>query len=202
MQTYEERISVQQARFSMWRASIARKKFDVTGLEANLALQSQAIEVLTAVLSITQGRVAEFIENMVSEALRYVYGDAYGFRVIFELKRNQPEICLHPTKNGHLYNPKFSGGVGVLDVCAFVLRYVCWALAGDNTEPVMLHDEPFRNVHGSDENARLSAMVKRMSELLGLQIIIVSGESLLAAEADATFEVGIKEGVSFITRVH
>ena len=157
---------------------------------------NEAIEILTAVLGVTQQGVIQFIEETVTTALQYVYGEDYGFKIEYELKRNQPEIRLYPTKGGMLYDPKFSCGVGVVDVCSFALRYACWALLENRTAPVMLHDEPFRHIAGMEENERIGLMVKKMSEMLGLQIIIITGKTALKEYADKTFEIKMIDGRS------
>jgi DNA repair exonuclease SbcCD ATPase subunit len=157
---------------------------------------NQAIEILTAVLSVTQEGVTEFIRDIVATALRYVYDDSYDFHIEFELKRNQPEVVLAPMKDGRIYDPRNSCGIGVVDVCAFALRVALWALIEPRTAPVMILDESFRNVHGKEENERLANMVSKLSEMLGLQIIMVSGESALTYTADKVFNVKLANGIS------
>jgi DNA repair exonuclease SbcCD ATPase subunit len=156
----------------------------------------EAITVLTAVLSVTQDGVVAFIREVVSSALKYVYNDEYDFLVEYDLKRNQSEVILLPMKNGRAEEPKYSCGVGVVDVCSFALRVALWALEEPRSEAVLVFDEPFRHVHGKEENEKLASMVSHLSGMLGLQIIIVSGESALQYSADRVFLVTQTNGVS------
>jgi hypothetical protein len=138
---------------------------------------SQAIEIITTVLMLTQSEVVSFIEDIVSTALRYVYGDEFSFKMEFELKRNQPELNMYPMKNGMVYDVKFSCGVGIVDVVSFALRCACWALTPDRTDSVLVLDEPFKNLNGEEENRKVIIMLRKISEMLGLQIIIVSSKN-------------------------
>ncbi len=157
-----------------------------------------AIGILTTVLAMTQEGVTKFVEDTVATALQYVYSDDYGFRIKYELKRNQPEVLLTPTRGGIEYDPKFSCGVGVIDICSFALRYSLWALMPERSSSVMIHDEPFRHISGAEQLERAGVMVKRMSEMLGIQIIMVSGKSALIENADKIFEVKLEDGISEI----
>jgi DNA repair exonuclease SbcCD ATPase subunit len=184
---------------------VAKIKKRYSGLEKDLGVLNEksrdvdeAISILTAVLSITQEEVVQFIREIVSMSLKYVYGDEYDFRIKFELKRNQPELILAPMKNGKELDPKYGCGVGVVDVCAFSLRLAIWSLCSDKSSPVLIFDEPFRNVHGKEENERLAEMVANLSGMLGLQIIIVSGENALKGSASKIFKVQMVDGESLI----
>jgi hypothetical protein len=131
-------------------------------------------------------------------ALQYVYDESYGFQCTLEQKRNQFEIQMNPTKDGQVYNPKFSVGFGVLDVCSFALRIACWSINVNQTSPILFYDEPFRNIHGKNENMKAAQMVKALSNMLGIQIIIISGENELSNYADTIYEVKLSGGESHI----
>jgi len=171
----------------------------ISELKINLKNMDEAINILVAVLSITQEGVTKFIQDVVGMALQYVYGDEYDFYMEFEMKRNQPEIILTPIKEGKAYDPKYGCGVGVLDVCAFALRLALWALNEPRTAPVLIFDEPFKHISGNVQMERCAEMVKELSDMLGLQIIIVSGKNSLTERADGIFEVNQIDGISGVT---
>jgi len=165
-------------------------------LEHEIDLYQNAIAVLTDVLMISQSNVISFIEEVVGSGLQGVYSSEYKFKVEYALGRNQPEMKLLPMKNEMIYNPKFSCGIGVVDVCSFLLRYACWALMEPRPAAVMFHDEPFRHVHGEKENQLLALLLQRISEMLNIQVIVVSGNNVLADYVDKCFVVSIDDGVS------
>ncbi len=167
--------------------------------EQKIVYIDEAITVLTAVLTITQEGVIRFISEVVTSALQYVYGEEYSFSIKFQFKRNQPEVLLIPIKNGMEYSPRFTGGIGIIDVCSFALRCVMWALKEPHTDNVLVLDEPFKNLHGQKVNEKVGYMIKNLSELLGLQIIIISGESPIVEYADKIFHVMQEDDISFVT---
>jgi hypothetical protein len=194
---------------------LAMYKKEISDTEKSLEIISKRIEnnstkvnnidesifILTTVLSITQEEIVTYIENVVTTALQYVYGDEYSFKIDYLFKRGQSEVEMYPIKNGLRYEPKFSCGVGVLDVCAFALRCACWSLIEPQPASVMVMDEPFKNLHGIEENEKIGLMIKEISMMLKLQIILISGESPIIKYANKSFIVKIKEGVSYITEV-
>ncbi len=159
---------------------------------------NSAVEILAAVLSITQEEIVVYIENVVTTALQYIYGDEYTFKIDYLFKRSQPEVEMYPIKNGLRYEPKFSCGVGVLDVCAFALRCACWSLIEPQPTSVMVMDEPFRFISGNEQMEKCSIMVKELSKLLGIQFIIISAKNDLINMADRIFEINIEKGISHI----
>jgi len=159
----------------------------------------EEIMIVSAVLSLTQEQVIGFIEETVAFALQYVYGDEYDFRIIYELKRNQPEVKLIPMKGDLEYDPKSSCGVGVVDVISFALRCAMWALQTPRSGPVLLLDEPFRHLSGDSANERVGLMVREMAQSLGIQVIIVSGKSGLKEFSDKVFLVTQENGISNVS---
>ncbi len=153
---------------------------------------------LASVLNIAQGGVIKFIENIVGSALRLVYGKKYGFKLEYEIKRNQPEIYMSIIKGRAKLEPKFDCGIGIADVTAFALRLALWALYEPRTSNVLLFDEPFKNISGVKQLEDAAMMVKRLSEELGVQIIIVSSKIPLTEHADKVFEVTYKKGKSLV----
>ena len=161
----------------------------------------EGIVCLSNVLNIAQEGVIEFIEGIVGGSLQQVYGKKYGFEMKFVLKRNQPEIVMNIIKGKAKYEPKYDCGLGISDVTAFALRIALWTLYEPRTASVLIFDEPWKNVHGRIINEKIGAMVKKLSEELNVQIIIVSGEDGLLDYADKGFEVKQVKGKSVIKGV-
>lgn len=181
------------------------EKNDLELEEANTALVenslktddlNEAITILSVVLATTQEGVIHFIEDIVTQVLIYVYGDDYKFEMEYEVKRNQPEISLMIKKGGIVYEPKYSCGVGVLDVVSFALRYACWALMDPRPQSIMIHDEPFKHISGQEQMNKVAEMVTYLSDLLGIQIIMVSAKGGLTSTADKIFSVTMEDNVS------
>ncbi len=159
-----------------------------------------AVFILTNVLSITQEEIVLYIESVVTTALQYIYGGEYTFKIDYVFKLGQPEVEMYPIKNGLRYEPKFSCGVGVLDVCAFALRCACWSLIEPQSASIMVMDEPFRFISGNVQMEKCSMMVKELSKLLGIQFIIISAKNDLINMADKVFEVVLEKDISYVSK--
>lgn len=142
---------------------------------------------------LTQERLSVHISDLVSLALRSVFEEPYEFQVAFENRRNTMECDLMFVKDGHEYKPLDSCGYGAADVASFALRIAYWSL-GD-TRPVLIWDEPFRQLD-KKKQGMAAEMVSKLSKELGLQIIIITHSEELAECADKVFNVSIENGIS------
>lgn len=142
---------------------------------------------------LTQEKLSIHISELVSLALRSVFEDPYEFQVTFENKRNSMECDLTFVKDGNEYKPLDSCGYGAADVASFALRIAYWSLG--ETRPVLIWDEPFRQLDKSKQEMA-AEMVSRLSKELGLQIIIITHSEELANSADKLFNVSIQNGIS------
>jgi DNA repair exonuclease SbcCD ATPase subunit len=133
----------------------------------------------------TRKEVNNFIEDTVTFAIQTVYGEEYKFVAQFNYdKRDQFEIQWFIDRNGVLLEPRkdtISGGL--TDITAFSLRLVIHALEEPDPAPILIMDEPFKNV-SKKYIPLVSKMIKEISELLSLQIIMCSHTDELIEQAD------------------
>lgn len=123
-----------------------------------------------------QRRAHSNIANVVSLCLSNVYGGDYSYRIDFVKKRGKTEAKLVLLKNGHeIGNPLEEDSGGVLDVAALPQRLSCLSLTKPKLRPLLLLDEPFKNVHGKTYRKRVRAMLEELSEKFGMQIVLVTG---------------------------
>jgi DNA repair exonuclease SbcCD ATPase subunit len=158
-----------------------------------------AREMVNAAAIVTQDKAKSFIEEVVSLALASVYGEDYGFEIEYSIKRNKSEAKAYIVKGGSRRDPRAEVGGGVIDVCSFGLRMVLWAMTSPRTAPVFFFDEPFRFV-SKDLSPKVSEMVKSLSELLGVQIVLISHDPTLIDAADRVYRVAQQDGISTISR--
>jgi len=188
--------SIQESEDKM--RSLEGVKLDIEKVKDN---STKGIQVLSAALSDTQQEIIAFIEKVVTIALQYVYNDSYGFECKFETRRNQLELDMYPTIDGYRYNPKFHCGVGLPDVCSFALRIACWSISKNRTLPMLFFDQPFRNISSVSQVRKCAMMVKELSNMLGIQIIIISGDSELKDYADNVYEIMLEGKISKIVNI-
>jgi DNA repair exonuclease SbcCD ATPase subunit len=138
-----------------------------------IELAQKTKAVLIKVGEETQKEVKKYIEDTVTFALQTVFGNEYHFVVDFRYdKRDQSEVNFFLSKNGKLYEPrKDTTSGGAVDICAFSLRMILYSLEEPDPVPILILDEPFKNV-SKGYIPLVSEMVKELSKLLKLQLII------------------------------
>lgn len=138
----------------------------------------------------TQKEILDYIEETVTLALQSVYGESFSFKIQVETKRDQQEVSFFVEEEGELFEPKddtTSGGV--IDVCSFALRMILWSLENPQVSPVLILDEPFKNVSKGNYIFAVSQMVKEIAKLLNLQLIYVTHEESLKENADNVIQL-------------
>jgi DNA repair exonuclease SbcCD ATPase subunit len=125
---------------------------------------------------------------VVSASLEAVFDDPYEMVVRFVQRRNKTECDLKFKRGQYEIDPLFASGGGAVDVAAFALRVASWSMQTPRSRPVLILDEPFRYL-SPNLLPRASEMVKRISEELGIQIIMISHSDELIDSADKAFAV-------------
>jgi DNA repair exonuclease SbcCD ATPase subunit len=164
----------------------------------------QGILILQTVAEAVQGRLSYFINDNVTAAIEAVFpDDDWAFLLEFVQRRGSTEADLWLVDpKGNRIRPKDAEGGGLVNVVAFALRVALWSLS-KSSRPVFLLDEPFHFLHGRGDHARVAELLRTISEGLGLQIIMVTGEDEseeIVAGADKVFEVRKIKGVSQVRK--
>ena len=155
---------------------------------ATLTEYKLALDCANAAMIATQTKVKTFIEEVVSLAVQSVFGTGYRFVVDYVVKRNKSEAQLYIEKEGERRDIEDESGGGVCDVCAVGLRAALYVMAKPSPNNVLLLDEPGTRVSQSLQ-ASFAEMLKKISEVLGLQLVVVSHSEDIINSADKTFLV-------------
>lgn len=169
-------------------------------LDKDMHTLEQSRDIMSRVGVLAQQEIKNVIEELVTQALQAVFGEEYSFEVDNRIQRNKPETNFYVVIAGRRHLLKSELGGGVVDLTAFCLRVVLWAINSPRTSNVIILDEPLRFL---DKTRLIQAgvMIKKLSEMLGLQFIIVSHEDQLIDVADRAYYVEKVKGVSKVTRL-
>lgn len=173
----------------------------------NLNRYKAAREIIKKVQMDTQKELEYHLEDMVSSSLEAVFPSRwpYSLKVQFVERRNKTECDLLFEQNGNFSKPLEDNGGGVLDVASFALRTACWIMKIPHYSPIMILDEPFKHLKGTEANLRVLEMVKKISEKLGIQIIMVSDERIPREDtlwiSDRTFLVTMNRKISKVEQL-
>jgi len=171
------------------------KKFS----EKKLRLIEEAQIFLQKVAKNTQEKLKFQIEDIVNLALESVFPNEYLFQMNFNVSRGktEAELVFQDKRTGQTIDPMEASGGGVVDLTCFALRISAFALES-GTDNLIILDEPFKFI-SRDLQERAGEILKKLSEKMKLQVIMVTHIPEFIEVADKVFEVRKNEnGVSRI----
>ncbi len=197
VQNLRHKLEQQKGRRQQILEELVLIRADIEQLKADELRHQKALEIVKEVGLKTQQQLQYHISDITSLALDSIFDNPYTLVVEFVQRRGKTECDLFFERDGERVNPLLASGGGTVDVAAFALRIASWSMAKPRTRNVMTLDEPLRFVSAKYQE-KASAMIKEVSEKLGIQFIIITHNEVLASYADRTFEVTIKNGVSHV----
>lgn len=157
----------------------------------------QSRKIIQQAAQTTQSFLSLQISNIVTNALRAVFQEeAYEFKIDFVKRRNSTECDLFFVKEGKNMKPMDSCGYGAADIASLALRIAYWKL--EDTRNVIIMDEPTRNLSLNKQPLAVE-IIKKLSNDLNLQFIIVTHNSALTEAADKVFITSKKNDSTVIT---
>jgi DNA repair exonuclease SbcCD ATPase subunit len=162
-------------------AILKDRESTVTTLQANrdqkaesLQNVSDAYQLLRTFYEQTQSISVKRLEQLVSYCLRTVFSDqAYGFRIVFETKRNQVEARMVFLRDDAPVDPLEAAGGGCLDVAVCALRLAVILFHVKRPRRFIALDEPFRYV-SQEYRANLIGLIHELSRQYGVQFFIIT----------------------------
>lgn len=164
-------------------------QINIKNLESNIQDFIQARNIVSEAARITQKQFKVFVEELTTLAIQSIFPDRdYKFLVNFELKNNRSQIDLLVQQgNKDPYSPSEEQGGGMLDVISFALRVILWSLEKPKSRATLIFDEPFRFCGALTVTA--ANFMKEVSRKLGIQMIMVTHDEVLAEIADKSWKV-------------
>ena len=194
---YKNFLSEQKATQKLLESRVEELGVEIISHQNCLVDLEEALEVMNTVSVLVQQEFEEVVEVLVTQALKFVFGENHSFELEGGISHNQPEVHMYMVIDGERFSPKddeFSGGQA--DVVSFALRIILWAIQYEATRPTLIFDEPFRNLHGLKNAEAVREMVQYLAKTMGLQFIIITQDEELTKVADAAFVVTKSDSVS------
>jgi len=204
-QTARSRIEQRKGQLHQIQFDLSKVDKDIAHFTTQRKYHELAQALFNEIAQETQGQIQHHLSDIVSMAMDVVFTDPYELEVEFVQRRNQTECDIYFVRDDVKVSPLSASGYGPVDVASFALRIASWAISNEKTQGVFILDEPFKHLKGEHENKQVLKMVKKISEILNLQIIMVSDERVsrddIIENSDRVFLVGNKKGVSVVTRI-
>lgn len=192
---YKKEITLAKGAKNILEERLNTYKKDIKEAETLQKAIEQAQILIQTTAKETQEKLRYHIEDIVNTALDTCFPGEYNFVVDFEIKRGKTEAELYLLKDGERIDPMSSTGGGVVDIVSFALRLSAWSLS--KTDNLIVLDEPFKFL-SVDLRPLAGQILKRLSEKLGLQIIMVTHDEEMIDISDKVFKVTQRKGRSII----
>jgi hypothetical protein len=190
MKTNELRNIIEQrkGRYYAIQASALSLKEEIQQKKRKNRNLEQALEIVRIVGLETQQQLELHISDIASMALESVFDKPYRLILSFEKRRNKTECDILFERDGEQFDPMMESGGGTADIASFALRIASWSMSILKLNNVIILDEPFRFINGRAAQEKASEMVKKISDKLGIQFIIITNKDEFTAHADKIFE--------------
>jgi DNA repair exonuclease SbcCD ATPase subunit len=196
-----------RTRFEQMKGKVLQIQEQILSTEESIKIETRSLqqhekarELIREAGLKTQEQLQYHISDITSLALNAVFDNPYQLQAEFVQRRNKTECDLYFVRDGERVDPLSASGGGAVDVACFALRIASWSMLRPHTRNTIILDEPMKNLSAAYQE-KGSAMLKEVSERLGLQFIIVTHEPILASYADRTFEVSIRKGISKVKQI-
>jgi DNA repair exonuclease SbcCD ATPase subunit len=203
IQSLRQRLEQEKGKLAQVLQDKAQAQARLDDLALDKVRIEQAVIILQSVAQAIQDRLSYFVNDSVTAAIEAVFpDDDWTFLLEFIQRRGTTEADLFLGDVwGNRIRPRDAEGGGLVNVVAFALRVALWSLSRAS-RPVLLLDEPVHFLHSKEAHARFSELLSVISQGLGLQIIMVTGEDEseeIVAGADRVFWIKKVRGVSEVT---
>lgn len=187
----------QQQVFEQTRSALQQA---IQETQVRAELLEKVVAVVQKLTEISRKETLDKVANIVTMALQEVKGSHLSFRINYRTRRGQA------IADFVVYNSKLKSEMGIFESCGgtlvdiieFALKVSLLLKWHPKLGKVLVLDEQFKHIAPEDLPA-MARFVRRITEQLGLQIILVSHSSELAADAHKVFSVS-NDGVASTVR--
>lgn len=139
------------------------------------------------------------IENIVTEGLNLVFGTDEAFVITTKVERGASAIEFSIETPTATVEVEDRGGARV-QVVSFLLRVILIKAARPALRPVVLIDEGF-NAVSEEYRPAVGALIRKIVEESGVQVIYVSQERIFIEYADICYEIQQHKGIASFHRL-
>ena len=191
-----------QAENDMINSQMKNNEIKMVELGSKLVIGQEALQFLEDVANSRRGAMKTQIENVVTEALRMIYGDEYRIELSYNVKNNRSFMdieLIRKTPKGDVRRQMDGFGGGVSDTISVPLRLLVM-LGSQQTEKICILDECYKHMD-LERIDRVAEFLKEIATRLGMQIIMCSHHEALKQAADSVWTIEDVEGRAEIKKV-
>lgn len=174
----------------------------ISSIDSRVLVCEEEIATVTEASRSAREKIKSRLESVISSALASILGSSYKLEIELTEDRGKPAAFFYVVSQGQGTEKNElseSRGSGVEDIVSVVARLVFIEIQScPPNQSFVVYDEPARAV--SRENIPfLADIIKSLSLEFNRQIILITHDDDIAAVADKTIKVSMKDGVSVVT---
>jgi DNA repair exonuclease SbcCD ATPase subunit len=169
------------------------------GVQRHLDVVKSANWVLGEAIKRVQTSFKEIVETLITSSIKSIYKRDITFSLQFEQKGRGLECRPVTMEDGEEFDLDGEIGGGLLDIISFTSKIVFWKIQGTG-RPIFFFDEPFRFLGHGSTILFVGQLLRKLSDSLKIQFIIITHESELAEIADRSFNVINSNGISRVVK--
>jgi DNA repair exonuclease SbcCD ATPase subunit len=191
------------ARRDLLQEQLGQRESEVLVLNSEAEVFTQVRTLFQTLEDSKRELVRSKIEALVTYGIQSVFGPHYAFRIEQKTARNQVtfEYRIKHEFEGSVHESALRGahGGGLVALVGFLLRVVMVLFAHPARRRIIFLDETMAALDG-DKRGAFAALVRRLGDSLGLQVVLITHSPEYADEADKVYLVRpIRDGVSTLS---
>ena len=189
-----------QAENDLLQRQITELDVDMEQQAKQLSICEQASEFVQDVANSRRGIMKSRIEEVVTEALRIIYGPSYGVLLTYSVKAHRSFLDIELTRDtsvGEVRRTMDGFGGGVSDTISIPLRLLV-LLASHQADRVCVVDECYKHLD-PERIPQAALFIREIAEQLGVQVIMLSHWKPMKEEAERVYVIQERDGCSFVT---
>lgn len=201
---FSEYIEVENGKRNLLIEQIAELDSEISKKEKEEKKLEEVVILLQKVAEFARNQAKNQIEEIVTRCLQYILENDSSFFIDFSESRNLPIAQFYTVSQFSDYivktKPENSKGGGVIDIISLALRIAFLELFEPKIQGPLLLDEPGKHI-SSDYVYNFGEFIRECSLLFDRQIIMITHNDYLSQICDVSFNVEIKNGISYVTKI-
>ena len=167
-----------------------RRRRDKNG--DSLDIKQRTRDFLSSILRRTENDIEELFGNIGTEAIGFVFSENRRLRFKFEPRANGMGVKIRivkpdPDGDGEIETSTSFEGGGMRDVVALALRIAMMELYVPKQDGPIMLDETVKSLADDEAIQGVGEFLKKVSDEMGRQIIVITHKSRLTSYADKSF---------------
>ena len=169
----------------------------------NISLRIETIDFIQKIALQQRQQVKQKVQKLITSCLQQVYDDSYSVQFNYGIKGSKTSVdivLVRKCKDGLVVRRGIQGiGGGVADSISLPLKLIV-LLNDKEYEKILITDEPGKHLD-LQRVPKFANFVKRISEQLGVQIIMSSHHEVMDSFADTVNLVTIEGSLSSVQKI-